>query len=308
MLVEIEAGVDAKGDLVDWKHEVFSNGHLLRPGNFDTPSLLAAAELATPFEAPIAQNPPLASGGGADRNAFPIYRTGGLTLDIHRLLDMPIRVSSLRGLGAMVNVLAIEATMDELAATAGRDPVEYRLTHLEDQRAKDVIEAVVAMAGPRPAAPPDGYGRGLAFARYKGTSAYCAVVAEIEAEEQVRVRRLWIAADAGEVINPEGAAHQIEGGAVQACSFALKEAVTFDRRGITSNAWETYPILRFEDVPQVTTQLLPRPDLPPVGVGECATGPTVAAIANAIHDALGVRPRTMPFTADNLSLDMGDAP
>ncbi|MDB5599110.1 MAG: xanthine dehydrogenase family protein molybdopterin-binding subunit [Xanthobacteraceae bacterium] len=308
MLVEIEAGVDAKGDLVDWKHEVFSNGHLLRPGNFDSPSLLAAAELATPFEAPIAQNPPLASGGGADRNAFPIYRTGGLTLDIHRLLDMPIRVSSLRGLGAMVNVLAIEATMDELAATAGRDPVEYRLTHLDDQRAKDVIEAVVAMAGPRPAAPPDGYGRGLAFARYKGTSAYCAVVAEIEAEEQVRVRRLWIAADAGEVINPEGAAHQIEGGAVQACSFALKEAVTFDRRGITSNAWETYQILRFEDVPQVMTQLLPRPDLPPVGVGECATGPTVAAIANAIHDALGVRPRTMPFTADNLSLDMGNAP
>jgi hypothetical protein len=231
--------------LVGWRHDIYGNGHMLRPGNFPVPSLLAASELAKPFPVPIAQNPPLASGGGADRNAIPLYRTGALHVDVHRLTEMPLRTSSLRGLGAMVNVLAIESTMDELAVAAGRDPVEYRLSHLDDGRARDTIEAVVAMAGPAPEVRPDGFGRGLGFARYKGTSAYCAVIAEIEAAEHIHVHKLWIAADAGEVINPDGAANQIEGGAVQACSFALKEAVTFDARGITSNTWESYPILRF---------------------------------------------------------------
>jgi CO/xanthine dehydrogenase Mo-binding subunit len=306
MLVTVEAGVDKDGHIVGWKQDIFSNGHLLRPGNFDNPTLLAASELANPFAMPIAKNPPQSVGGGADRNAIPLYRTGALHVDVHCLQEMPLRTSSLRGLGAMVNVLAIESTMDELAAAAGRDPVDYRLAHLDDQRAKDVIAAVVEMAGPAPASRPEGYGRGLAFARYKGTSSYCAVVAEIEAADQILVRKLWIAADAGEVINPEGAAHQIEGGAVQACSFALKETVQFDRRGVTSNAWERYPILRFAEVPEVTTRLLPRPDLPPMGVGECATGPTVAAIAIAIHDAIGIWPRTMPFTAKQLASDMAE--
>lgn len=307
MLVSVEVGVDERGNVVGWNHEIFSNGHLLRPANFPNPTLLAASELARPFEMPVAKNPPLTVGGGADRNAIPLYRAPALHVDVHCLREMPLRTSSLRGLGAMVNVLAIESTMDELAAAAGRDPVEYRIAHLDDQRAKDVIAAVVEMAGPAPATRPEGYGRGLAFARYKGTSSYCAIIAEIEAAEQINVRKLWIAVDAGEVINPEGAAHQIEGGAVQACSFALKEAVQFDRAGVVSDGWERYPILRFEEVPEVTTRLLSRPDLPPMGVGECATGPTVAAIAIAIHDAIGVRPRTMPFTAEQLALDMDSA-
>jgi CO/xanthine dehydrogenase Mo-binding subunit len=304
MLVNIAAGVDDAGNIVSWRHDIYGNGHLLRPGNFPVPSLLAASEIAEPFPMPIAKNPPLASGGGADRNAIPLYRTGGLSVNVHCLDEMPIRVSSLRGLGAMANVLAIESVMDELAAAAGRDPIAYRLAHLDDQRAKDVINAVVEMAGPAPAARPDGFGRGLGFARYKGTSAYCAIIAEIEALDEIVVRKLWIAADAGETVNPDGAANQIEGGAVQACSFALKEAVTFDRRGITSSTWETYPILRFEEVPAVTVRTIPRPDMPPMGTGECATGPTVAAIANAIHDALGVRPRAMPFTAEQLTRDL----
>jgi CO/xanthine dehydrogenase Mo-binding subunit len=200
----------------------------------------------------------------------------------------------------------MESTMNELAAAYNRDPVGYRLDHLDDQRGKDVIEAVVDMAGPRDSSAGEGYGRGLGFAQYKGLSAYCAVIADIEAAEEILVRRLWIAVDAGEIINPEGAAHQIEGGAIQACSIALKEAVQFDRQGITSNSWERYPILRFKEVPQVITKLLPRPNSPPYGVGECSLGPTVAAIANAIQDALGIRPRSMPFTAENLSAEMDD--
>ncbi|WP_084698352.1 molybdopterin cofactor-binding domain-containing protein [Muricoccus aerilatus] len=304
-LVTVEAEVAEDGTLLSWTHDIYGNGHLSRPGFSETPSLLAASHLAVPFPAPVALNPAPAGGGGADRNAMPAYRTGGLSVRVHRWLEMPLRTSSFRALGAMANVLAIESVMDELALAAGRDPVAYRLAHLDDPRARAVIEAVVAMAGPPPGGRGEGVGRGLAFARYKGSGAWCAVVAEVEAEERVRVRRLWIAADAGEVVNPEGAAHQIEGGAVQAVSIALKEEVTFDGRGVTSNSWDTYPILRFSEVPAVSVQLLPRPEAPPLGTGECATGPTVAAISNAIHDALGVRVRTLPFTPDNIAQAMG---
>jgi CO/xanthine dehydrogenase Mo-binding subunit len=307
MLVEVEAGVDEQGNIVGWRQDIYGNGHLLRPGNFAVPSLLAASEMAGKFDIPVSKNPPMAKGGGADRNAVPIYRTGGLDVDVHRMLEMPLRTSSLRGLGAMINVFAIESAMNELAAAYNRDPVAYRLDHLDDQRGRDVIEAVVEMAGERDPAAGEGYGRGIGFAQYKGLSAYCAVIADIEAAEEILVRRLWIATDAGEIINPDGAAHQIEGGAIQACSIALKEAVQFDRQGITSTSWEQYPILRFKQIPQVITKLLPRPNLAPYGVGECSLGPTIAAIANAIHDALGIRPRSMPFTPDNLSADMDAA-
>jgi CO/xanthine dehydrogenase Mo-binding subunit len=300
MLVTVEAGVDKAGNLVSWRQDVTGNGHVARPGTAKGPSLLAAAHIAEPFPVPVSINPPASSGGGADRNSIPIYETGALRVELHRLLEMPLRTSSFRALGAMANVLAIETVMDELAREAGRDAAEYRLAHLKDERARETIRAVLDLAGP-PGPRREGVGRGLAFARYKGNSAYCAVVAEIEAEAEIRVRRLWIAADAGEVINPEGAAHQIEGGAVQAVSVALKERVRFDRRRVTSESWETYPILRFSEVPRVELRLLPRPDETPLGVGECSTGPTVAAIANAIHDALGVRVRTMPFTAEAIA-------
>jgi CO/xanthine dehydrogenase Mo-binding subunit len=303
MLVTVEAGTDADGNLVSWRQEITSNGHMIRPGSFAVPSLLAASEMAEPFAMPVSVNPPASSGGGADRNAVPIYRTGAQHVAVHRLTEMPLRTSSLRGLGAMINVLAIESVMDELALAAGRNPVEYRLAHLDDPRGRAVILAAMAMSE-RSTPGGEGFGRGLGFARYKGTSAWCAIVAEVEALQQVVVRSLWIAADAGEVINPEGAMHQLEGGAIQACSFALKEAVTFDRRGVTSNGWETYPILRFSEVPRVEVELMHQPALPPLGVGECSVGPTIAAISNAIHAALGVRARTMPFTTEQLTADM----
>jgi CO/xanthine dehydrogenase Mo-binding subunit len=304
MLVTVEAGIGPSGTIVSWRQDIISGGHMTRPGSFTTPSLLAASELAAPFELPVAINPPLSSGGGADRNAIPIYRTGGQCVAVHRLTEMPLRTSSLRGLGAMINVLAIESVMDELALAARCDPIAYRLAHLDDPRARDVIEAAMAMEARAGARRDDGVGRGFGFARYKGTGAYCGVVAEIEARNQVVVRRLWIAVDAGEVINPEGARHQIEGGAIQSCSFALKEAVGFDRRGVTSSTWEHYPILRFSEVPEVEVDLLTRSDMPPMGVGECSVGPTVAAVSSAIYDALGVRARTMPFTADQLAADV----
>ena len=131
--------------------------------------------------------------------------------------------------------------------------------------------------------------------------AYCAVVAMIEASTTILVKNLWIATDCGEVINPDGAANQVEGGAIQACSFALKESVQFNSEKILSNTWDAYPILRFNEVPNVETSFINNQHFSPLGVGECSVGPTVAALANAIHDALGVRVRDMPFTVENIA-------
>ena len=216
-------------------------------------------------------------------------------------MEMPIRTSSLRGLGAMVNVFAIESVIEELAESAKQDSVEFRLNHLSDERAKAVIQKVMDMSPYRNHLSQEGFGWGIGFARYKGVGAYCAVVAKIEVSSAVFVRGLWIASDCGELINPDGAANQVEGGAIQACSFALKEAVQFNSEKIFSDTWDTYPILRFDGVPNVETEFIKNQNLPPLGVGECSVGPTVAALANAIYDALGVRVRDMPFTVENIA-------
>jgi CO/xanthine dehydrogenase Mo-binding subunit len=190
--------------------------------------------------------------------------------------------------------------MDELAAENDRDPVEFRLAHLSDPRARAVLEHVVRQSDWESRTPGDAIGRGIGYARYKNSSAYCAVVAEVEAVQEVRVRRLTVAVDAGLVINPDGAANQIEGGAIQATSWTVKERVRFDRFTVTSDSWEAYPILRFSEVPAVDVEFLPDADNPPLGVGECAQGPTAAAIANAVSDALGVRVRSLPLTPEQI--------
>jgi CO/xanthine dehydrogenase Mo-binding subunit len=210
----------------------------------------------------------------------------------------------MRGLGAPVNVWAIESVIDELAAMAGKDPLDFRLHHLDDPRAAEVLRTVAAMANWRARARQEGIGVGIALARYKGLGAWCAVAAEVAAEEVVRARRIWIAADLGEVVNPDGAANQLEGSAIHATSQALKEVVRFDRRRVTSDSWETYPILRFSEIPAVEVKLIDRPEMPPLGAGEPAFGPTVAALANGIADALGVRPPVMPFIPENLAAAM----
>ncbi len=146
-----------------------------------------------------------------------------------------------------------------------------------------------------------GRGRGIAFARYKNIAAYAAVVAEVEVDESVRLTQVWCAADAGLVINPDGAINQLEGGIIQAASWALKEGVRLDGSGISSRDWEGYPVLRFSEVPEITVELLgASADLPPLGVGEAAGGPTVAAIGNAVAHALGVRLRDLPLTRERV--------
>ena len=299
MAIEIEADLDGAGEIVDWRHAIWSNGHTARPGRATQPALLAATEIAPPFPRMISTNPPPASGGGGDRNSVPPYDIPAWTITSHRLLTMPIRTSALRTLGAQGNVFAIECFLDEIAAERGEDPVAFRLRHLRDERAKDVIRTAARRADWKPVHK-DGIGHGIGYARYKNTGAYCAVVAEIEGADDIRVRRLTIAVDVGEAINPDGVVNQVEGGAIQATSWVLKERVRFDRTGITSNGWTGYPILRFNEVPQVDVDVIQRADIEPVGAGEAAHGPVTAAIANAVFDCLGVRVRSLPITRESL--------
>jgi CO/xanthine dehydrogenase Mo-binding subunit len=190
--------------------------------------------------------------------------------------------------------------MDELALAAGADPVAFRLRHLRDPRARAVLESVAALANWSGWTRRDGRGHGVGFAKYKNLGAYCAVIAEVEASHEVKVHRLVIAVDVGLAVNPDGVKNQIEGGAIQSTSWTLKEEVKLGERGVASAGWEDYPILKFTEVPRVEIDLIDRPDLPSVGAGEAAQGPTAAAIANAVENALGVRVREVPLTPERI--------
>jgi CO/xanthine dehydrogenase Mo-binding subunit len=304
-VVALEADVDDVGTIVGWRHDFYGNGHNTRPGSLPRdPSFLVAPLLENGFERIIADDAKPYEVNGGGRNSVPIYDVGALRVVGHWLEDMPIRTSSLRSLGAFVNVFAIESFMDELATEAAVDPVEYRLRHLRDPRARSVVEAAARRAGwGEPL--PEGRGRGIGFARYKNTAAYCAVVAEVEAVDDLRVRRLAITVDAGMVVNPDGLVNQIEGGATQSLSWTHTEQVRFDRTRVTSNTWEQYPILRFSDVPPIDVALIDRPELPSLGVGEAAQGPVPAAVANALFAAVGVRVRDLPLTRERIAVAAG---
>jgi nicotinate dehydrogenase subunit B len=220
----------------------------------------------------------------------------------HLVSHSPLRTSALRSLGAYANVFAIESFMDELAQAAGVDPVAFRLQHLVDERAKAVISAAVQAADWQPGVKPagNGRGRGLAFAQYKNIQCYAAIIVTVEVDletGEIQLKEAVIAADAGQIVNPDGLSNQLEGGFIQAASWTLAEQVAFDNKGITSRDWDSYPILRFSRAPLLKTVLLDRPDQPSLGSGEATQGPTPAAIANAIFDAAGVRMRDLPITA-----------
>ncbi|MGH3358625.1 MAG: molybdopterin cofactor-binding domain-containing protein [Nocardioidaceae bacterium] len=295
MTTDVAATVSESGRITGWDYDIYSQGHTSRPGYAGAPGLLAGAYLERPLPVPAPIDPPLDRGGGATRNSIPIYAVGPRRITGHRLTRTPIRSSSLRALGAFMNVFSIESFMDELAASRGEDPLAYRLRHLDDERARAVLETAAAQAGWGDERPGE-TARGIGLARYKDHGAYCAVVADVEAGDRIRVRALTIAVDVGQVINPDGVRNQIEGGATQATSWTLKERVRFDRRRITSTDWETYPVLRFSEAPLVDVHLVDRPELPPLGAGEAAQGPTVAAIGNAVAATVGVRVRDLPIT------------
>jgi CO/xanthine dehydrogenase Mo-binding subunit len=298
MAIDAAAALDAGGRVVDWTLEVWSHPHAARPGAADGISLLAGIQMDRGLPVAVPRDIPLPA-GASQRNAIALYDFPNHRVTSHLVPGGVLRTSSLRSLGAHGNVFAIESFMDELAHAAGADPVAFRLAHLADARAAAVVEAAAALAGwPRAAA--EGRGCGIAFARYKNLGSYVAVVVEVEAGEHVRVLRAWAAADVGRVINPDGVAAQIEGGIVQAVSWTLKESVPHDGEQVLARNWNDYPILGFDETPDVEVRVLDRPELPSVGAGEGAQGPVSAAIANAVFAALGARVRDLPVTRERI--------
>ena len=306
-VVTIRAALDACGRPVDWTAEIWAGSHVQRPamgGN-----MLAHEALPTPPPDPRPSDPTEANGGGGTRNAFPMYDIAAKRVIHHLAQRTPVRTSALRSLGAQANVFALECFIDELAERAGEDPVSYRLSILSEPRARRVIDRAAAMADWAGRGPSGtGVGKGIAFARYKNRSAYAAVVVELEAERDVRLRRVWCAADAGLVISPDGARNQLEGGILQAASFTLKEQVRFSEQGVSSLDWASYPILRFREIPEIEVELIDASDEPSLGMGECTIGPTAAAIGNATAHALGARIRHMPLSRERIAAALtGDA-
>lgn len=300
MAVDVRATVDGEGRITAWEHEIWSNGHSMRPGRMPVPVFHAAPLLARGFERQVSINVPVSTGAGAERNSIPCYDFGSHRIANHRLLTMPLRVSSLRSLGAHCNVFAAESFLDEIAAKIGIDPLDFRLRHLADPRGVAVLEKVAAMCGWRERTRREGEGLGLGYARYKNNGAWCAAVAHVEVQETIRVKKVWLAVDAGRVVHADGVRNQLEGGVVQTVSWTLKEAVAFDRTRIASRAWSDYPILRFSEVPAMEIALIDRPQEKSLGAGEPTHGPLAAAIGNAVADAVGVRVREMPITWDRV--------
>ena len=298
MTTRVQAWLDGTGRVSGWEYLVRSNTHATRPPGAG--NLLAARHLARPFAPPPPKPLPQPEGGG-DRNAIPLYDLPRARVRHHFVPAMPLRVSALRALGAYMNVFSIESATDELARAAGADPVAFRLRHLPDPRAAEVVRMAAeryGWAGRRTV--PGRRGHGFAFARYKNLGAYAAVALEVEAEREtgrLRVVRAVAAVDSGEAVNPDGIRNQVEGGILQSASWTLYEEITFDRTRITSRDWSTYPILRFDAVPDsVDVHVIDRPGQPFLETGEASQGPTAGAIGNAVRDALGVRPCELPIS------------
>ena len=301
MVMEVHAGLDAQGNIVAWDYHVWSPSHTNRPR--------AANQLIT--SQLINEQPALPSrfSFGAERNAPTNYEFPTQRVSVHYVRDSYLHVSSFRTLGGMQNTFANESFMDELAAAAGVDPLEFRLRYLTGSREREVLEAAAKKANwesrpsPRQDSNSVANGRGLAFARYENDQAIVACIAEVEVEQSsgiVRVKRIVVAHDCGLIINPDGVKNQIEGNVIQALSRALREEVQFDENRITSVDWQTYPILTFSEVPDIEIVLINRTDQPALGAGEPATVTTAAAVANAIFDATGIRLRQIPFTPERV--------
>jgi CO/xanthine dehydrogenase Mo-binding subunit len=302
MVVKVRALINADGKPSDWTQEIWSGNHNGRPGGGN--SLLGEEALPGYVPLPPANEVPEASGGGATRNGDPLYDIPQKRIIHHMIQEPPVRLSALRGLGATANVFALESCIDELAERAGMDPVAYRLSITTDKRARAVIEKVAAMANWQPNAPGGaGHGRGFGFARYKNKAAYFACVVELDVEEEISVRHVWCATDAGLVVSPDGVLNQLEGGIIQAISWVTKEQVRFDNDAPTGSVafdWETYPVLKFSEVPEISMELLNTKDEVPLGVGEVAGGPIAGAIGNAVYHALGARIHALPLTRERI--------
>jgi nicotinate dehydrogenase subunit B len=308
-LIDVDGGLDAQGNAIAYDFE----------SSYPSNAATTLALLLTGRVAPVA--PVIGMG---DRTSVAPYAYPNARVTIHDMAPI-LRASWLRGVSALPNVFAHECWIDEAAAAAGVDPIEYRLRYLEDARGQELVRQTAAHAGWRPhttwgSLGADGdvlHGRGFAYALYKhgkfpGTqAAWSTWIADVDVNRvsgEVVVARVTTGHDAGLMINPAGVRHQIHGNVIQSISRTTRETLSFSKGMPAAREWGSYPILRFTDLPQIETLMVDRPDQPPLGAGESASVPSAAAIANAIYDACGVRFREPPFTPDRIRAGLGAAP
>src|SRR5215468_9215371 len=301
-LIDIRASVDAAGNVTAWDSDFFIPQQTA--GGFNVP-LVAAALSGMPVDDHIAP-------GNIFQNSAIPYKFPNVRTVCHRLDTTPFRPSWIRTPGRMQNTYANECFVDELAAAAKADPIEFRLKYLDanDKRGLETLDRVAALANwqrrPSPGPAPSGdvaTGRGVSYVKYELVRTYVAIVAEVEVNRktgQIRVPRVYLAHDCGQIINPDGLKNQLEGNVIQTVSRTLLEELKFDRSMVTSLDWESYPILKMPDVPEIVMDLIDRPTERPWGAGEPSAAVVPSAISNAVFDAIGVRLRSVPYTPDKV--------
>ena len=300
-MLDMRAGLDAGGKILAWESELF-----IPNGGAGFVALVGADH------AGLNSLGQLSPGGVTNDLAIP-YTIPNVKTAAHRLESTPFKPAWIRSPGRMQNTFANESFFDEVAAASGADPLQLRLQYLHDARGAEVLERLAVLSSWRQRPKPDRQGeivigRGLAFVKYELVRTYVGVVAEVQVNTksgEIAAKRFYVAHDCGQIINPDGLRNQIEGNVVQTVSRVLKEEVSFDRSMVTSLDWGTYPILTFPEVPEVTIDLIDRPNEVPWGAGEPSAAVVPAAVANAVFDAIGVRLRSVPFTPAKVKLAMG---
>ena len=297
-LIDLEAALDVNGGVIAWSSKFFIPESVV--GNV---ALLAAEHAGLPHETPMAA-------GSIQQNSAIPYAFPNVRVALHRLAETPFRPSWIRTPGRMQNTFANESFMDELAAAAGVDPLEFRLRYLKDPRGVELLTRLARLAawekrntGSKATQGDRASGRGLSYVRYELARTYVGAVADVEVDRNsgaIRVTRFFVVQDCGQIINPDGVRAQLEGNIIQTVSRTLKERVTFDRSRVTSVDWASYPILTFPEVPEIHMDLIDRPTEKPWGAGEPSAAVVSAAISNAVYDAINTRLRSVPFTSDKV--------
>jgi nicotinate dehydrogenase subunit B len=308
-LIDVRAALDEAGNVQAWESEFFVPQQTA--GSFNV-QLVAASLSGMPAGSDIAP-------GNIFQNSAIPYKFPNVKTALHRLDTTPFRPSWIRTPGRMQNTYANESFMDELAAAADADPIDFRLKYLDpaDKRGIEALERVAALAKweKRPSGKRDQSGdivtgRGVAYCKYELVRTYIAAIADVEVKRstgEIRVRKFYLAHDCGQIINPDGLKNQLDGNVIQTISRTLVEELKFNRAMVTSLDWDSYPILRFPQIPEMVYDLIDRPNEKPWGAGEPAAAIVPCAISNAVFDAIGVRMRSVPFTPDKVLAAMKHA-
>ena len=308
-LIDLRAAMDDSGQVTAWQSDFFIPQQT--PNGFNVP-LIAATLSGMPGDDHTAP-------GNIFQNSAIPYKFANVKTVCRRLETTPFRPSWIRTPGRMQNTYANECFIDELAVAANADPVEFRLKYLDrnDKRGIEVLERVAALAKWDKRSSPKHdqggdvvTGRGVTYCKYELARTYIAGVAEVEVKRStgdIRVTKFYLAHDCGQIINPDGLRNQLDGNVIQTISRTLMEELKYNRSAVTSLDWNTYPILRFPQIPELVYDLIDRPNEQPWGAGEPAAAVVPSAISNGVFDAIGVRLRSVPFTADKVKAAMKGA-